>query len=101
MRAEFRCRTPPALMWVGIYGQHWKGCEEHVYLVRALVYLLEMVLAVSGVTMTLTAESQPPTDGRLLGSVPVLSLPGRTLKLTRGTGPTLHTYWKGYWTLAS
>jgi len=25
----------------------------------------------------------------------------RTLKLTRGTGPTLHTYWKGYWTLAS
>jgi hypothetical protein len=72
-----------------------------LYLVRALVYLLETALAASGVTMTLTAEAQPPTDGTLLGSVPALVLPVRTVKLTRGTGPTLHTYWKGYWTLAS
>ena len=69
-----------------------------LYLVRALVYLLETALAASGVTMTLTAEAQPPTGGTLLGTAPVLSQPVRTVKLTRGTGPTLHTYWTGYWT---
>jgi hypothetical protein len=26
-------------------------------------------------------------------------LPTRTLRLTRGTGPALRTYWTGYWTL--
>jgi hypothetical protein len=31
--------------------------------------------------------------------VPALSQPVRTLKLTRGTGPGLVTYWTGYWTL--
>ena len=34
-----------------------------LYLVRALVYLLETALAASGVTMTLAAAAQPPTDG--------------------------------------
>ena len=72
-----------------------------LYLVRALVYLLETALAASGVTMTLTGEALPPTGGTLLGTAPALAQPVRTLKLTRGTGPTLHTYWKGYWTLAS
>ena len=70
-----------------------------LYLVRALVYLLETALAASGVTMTLTGDAQPPTGATLLGSLPPLVLPVRTVKLTRGTGPTLHTYWTGYWTL--
>ncbi len=70
-----------------------------LYLVRALVYLLETALAASGVTMTLAAAAQVPSDGTLLGSVPALVLPVRTVKLTRGTGPSLHTYWTGYWTL--
>jgi hypothetical protein len=69
-----------------------------LYLVRALVYLLETALAASGVTMTLTAEAQPPQGGTLLGTAPALVLPVRTLKLTRGTGPSLQTFWKGYWT---
>jgi len=50
------------------------------------------------VTMTLTAEAQPPPDGTLLGTAPALVLPVRTLKLTRGTGPSLQIFWKGYWT---
>jgi hypothetical protein len=70
-----------------------------LYLVRALVYLLETALTASGVTMTLTAEAQPPTGGTLLGSAPALVLPARTVRLTRGTGPALRTYWTGYWTL--
>jgi len=70
-----------------------------LYIVRALVFLLETALAASGVTMTLAAQAQPPTDGTLLGSVPPLVLPVRTLKLTRGTGPGLQTFWTGYWTL--
>ena len=69
-----------------------------VYLVRACVFLLETALAASGVDMTLTDEAQPPVDGTLLGSAPALVLPNRTLKLTRGTGPELRTYWTGYWT---
>ena len=72
-----------------------------LYIVRALVFLLETALAASGVTMTLTADAEPPEDGTPLGSAPALALPVRTLTLTRGTGPSLHTYWTGYWTLAS
>jgi len=70
-----------------------------VYLVRALVYMLETVLAASGVTMSLTAELTPPEGATLLGTAPLLSQPVRTLKLTRGTGPALVTFWKGYWNL--
>ena len=72
-----------------------------LYLVRALVYLLQTAVAASGVTMTLTAEAQPPGDGTLLGTAPALSQPVRTLKLTRGAGPALKTFWTGYWTLAT
>jgi hypothetical protein len=70
-----------------------------LYIVRALVFLLETAVAAAGVTMTLAAQAQPPAGGTLLGSVPVLSQPVRTLKLTRGTGPGLVTFWTGYWTL--
>ena len=70
-----------------------------LYIVRALVFLLETALAASGVTMTLAAQAQAPTGAALLGSVPALSLPVRTVKLTRGTGPSLVTFWTGYWTL--
>jgi len=69
-----------------------------LYIVQALVFLLETALAASGVTMTLTAEPTAPEDGTLLGTAPTLVLPIRTLKLTRGTGPSLQTFWKGYWT---
>ncbi len=70
-----------------------------LYLVRALVFLLETAVAASGVTVTLGAAAQPPTGAALLGSVPALVLPVRTVKLTRGTGPSLVTFWTGYWTL--
>ena len=70
-----------------------------IYLVRALVFLLETVLAAAGMTMTLTGEAQPPVGATLLGSVPPLVLPARTLRLTRGSGPSLQTFWTGYWTL--
>jgi hypothetical protein len=70
-----------------------------LYLVRALVFLLETAVAAAGVTVTLSGESQPPTGATLLGSVPAVVLPVRTLKLTRGTGPALRTFWTGYWTL--
>jgi hypothetical protein len=70
-----------------------------LYIVRALVFLLETALAVAGVTMTLSAQAQPPGDGTLLGTAPALVLPVRTLKLTRGTGPSLQTFWKGHWSL--
>ena len=70
-----------------------------LYIVRALVFLLETALAASGVTVTLSAESQAPVGATLLGAAPAVSLPMRTLKLTRGTGPDLVTFWTGYWTL--
>ena len=70
-----------------------------LYIVRALVFLLETAVAASGVTVTLAAQTQPPTGATLLGSVPALSLPVRTVKLTRGTGPSLETFWTGYWPL--
>jgi hypothetical protein len=41
--------------------------------------------------------SFPPSSGTSLGSL--LSHPMQTLKLTRGTGSSHVTFWKGYWTL--
>jgi hypothetical protein len=70
-----------------------------LYLVRALVFLLETVLGAAGMDMTLAAEAQPPTGATLLGTAPALSAPVRTLNITRGTGPTLETFWTGYWNL--
>ena len=70
-----------------------------LYIVRAIVFLLETALAVGGVTVTLADAAQAPSDGTLLGSAPALSQPVRTLKLTRGTGPDLQTFWVGYWNL--
>ena len=72
-----------------------------LYLVQALVFLLDTVLAAAGMKMTLSSDAQPPVGATPLGSAPALALPTRPLRLTRGTGPTLHTYWTGYWTLAS
>jgi hypothetical protein len=46
-------------------------------------------------------EAARPPGATLLGTAPVLVLPVRTLKLTRGTGPGLQTFWTGYWTLTS
>jgi hypothetical protein len=74
---------------------------DMLYLVRALVFLLDTALAAAGVSMTLTGEAQPPVGGTLLGTAPALSQPVRTLKMTRGTGPALRTYWTGYWTLGT
>ena len=72
-----------------------------LYIVRALVFLLETALAASGVTMTLTTAAQPPVGATPLGSAPGTTMAVWTLKLTRGTGQALQTYWTGYWTLAS
>jgi hypothetical protein len=67
--------------------------------IAAMMTAAIAAVVAAGVTMTLAAQAQPPTDGTLLGSVPALSQPVRTLKLTRGTGPGLVTFWTGYWTL--
>jgi len=72
-----------------------------LYIVRALVFLLQTAVNASGVTMSLAAQAQPPEGGTLLGSAPSLALPVRTLRLTRGSGPSQQTFWTGYWTLAT
>jgi hypothetical protein len=70
-----------------------------LYIVRALVFLLQTALSASGMTMTLAAADNPPSGGTALGTAPALSKPVRTLTITRGQGQTLTTFWTGYWTL--
>ena len=72
-----------------------------LYIVKALVFLLETALNASGMTMTLAAADNPPQGGANLGTAPALSKPVRTLAITRGNGETLTTFWTGYWTLAT
>ena len=69
-----------------------------VYLVRALVFLLETALACVGVDMTLDDSPTPPQGGTLVGTTDVVQVGVAVLKLSRGTGPAQHTYWTGYWT---
>ncbi len=46
-----------------------------VFLVRALMFLLQTALNASGMTMTLTSRPTPPEGGKLLGSAPALAQP--------------------------
>ena len=70
-----------------------------LYLARAMVYLLTVIVNAAGATFTLSAEAQPPVGGTLLGSAPALVLPIRKLVIARGTGPTSVVLFTGYWTL--
>ena len=71
-----------------------------VYLVRAFVFLLETALAAVGVTMTLVDAPVAPEKGTLVGTTDVVQVGVVTLRLTRGNGPTLETFWTGYWNAA-
>jgi hypothetical protein len=71
-----------------------------LYIVRALVFLLETALAAVGVTMTLSTAPVAPEGGTLVGDTGVIQVGVAMLTLTRGNGPTLHTYWTGYWNAA-
>jgi hypothetical protein len=71
-----------------------------VYIVRALVFLLETALAAVGVDMKLVSGQTPPQGGTLVGTTGVVQAGVAVLTLSRGTGQTLHTYWTGYWTAA-
>jgi hypothetical protein len=71
---------------------------DMVYIVRALVFLLETVLAAAGMTMSLNDAQTPPSGGTGVGSTDVVQAGVAVLTLTRGTGPSLQTYWTGYWT---
>jgi len=69
-----------------------------VFLVQALVFLLETVLSAAGMTMRLDDAPTPPPGGTGVGTSDVVQAGVAVLTLTRGTGPSLHTYWTGYWT---
>ena len=41
-----------------------------------------------------------PENGTLVGTTDVVQVGVVVLRLSRGTGPTLHNYWTGYWNAA-
>ena len=69
-----------------------------LFIVRALVFLLETALGCAGVDLTLAASPTPPQGGTLLGTTDVVQVGVVDLAVTRGTGPALRTYFEGYWT---
>jgi len=72
-----------------------------LYLVRAMVYLLQVALGASGMAMLVTSQAQPPSPGTNLGTAAVLGSPVRVLRIVRGTGQQQVVLWTGYWTLAT
>ena len=71
-----------------------------LYVVRALVFLLETALRASGVDLTLTAAQSAPQGGTLLGTTAVVQTGVAVLTISRGTGQSKRTFWTGYWTAA-
>jgi hypothetical protein len=69
-----------------------------LYIVRALVFLLETALACVGVNLALADAPVPPEVGTLVGTTDVVQVGVVTLTLSRGTGPAMRTFWTGYWT---
>ena len=72
-----------------------------LYIVRALVFLLQTALNAAGMTMTLAEGDNPPPGGTVLGTAPALTKAVRTLAITRGQGESMVTFFTGYWTLAT
>jgi hypothetical protein len=71
-----------------------------LYLVRALVFLLQTVLNAAGMSMKLVSAPTPPQGGTGVGSTAVVQSGVAVLTLTRGAGQALSTFWTGYWTAA-
>ena len=71
-----------------------------LYVVRALVFLLQTALGASGVDLTLTAAQTPPQGATLLGTTAVVQTGVAVLTISRGTGQAKRTFWTGYWTAA-
>jgi hypothetical protein len=69
-----------------------------LYIVKALVFLLQTALAARGVDLTLTAAQSAPQGATLLGTTAVVQVGYVVLTISRGTGPSKQTFWTGYWT---
>ena len=68
------------------------------YIVQACVFLLETALACAGVTLSLSDAPNAPEGATLLGTTGVVQVGVVVLTITRGSGPSLRTYFTGYWT---
>ena len=68
------------------------------YVVQAMVFLLQTALGCAGVDLALTAGQTPPQGATLLDSTNVVHTGVVVLTISRGTGPSKHTFWTGYWT---
>ncbi len=71
-----------------------------LFIVRALVFLLETALAVSGVDLEITSAGTAPQGASLLGSTAVVQTGYVVQTFSRGTGPSKVTFWTGYWSAA-
>jgi len=65
-----------------------------------MVFLLQTALGATGVDLTLTAAGSAPSGATLLGTTAVVQVGFVVLTISRGTGPSKHTYWTGYWSAA-
>ena len=71
-----------------------------LFIVQAFMFLLETALGCAGVDLTLTAAQTPPQGATLLGTTAVVQTGVAVLTISRGTGPSKHTFWTGYWSAA-
>jgi hypothetical protein len=71
-----------------------------LYIVQALVFLLQTALAVRGVDLTLTAAQSAPQGATLLGTTSVVQTGYVVQAISRGTGQAKRTFWTGYWSAA-
>ena len=71
-----------------------------VYIVRALVYLLQTAVGAAGVDLTVTAAQSAPSGAPLLGTTSVVQNGYVVQTFTRGTGQSRQTFWTGYWSAA-
>ncbi len=70
------------------------------FIVQAFVFLLETALGAAGVDLVVTASPSAPPGATLLGTTAVVQTGYVVHTISRGTGPTLKTYWTGYWSAA-
>ena len=69
-----------------------------LFIVQAFVFLLQTALACAGVNLTLADAPNAPQGATLLGTTGAVQVGVLVLTITRGTGPSLRTFFTGYWT---
>ena len=65
---------------------------------NVMVWFLNLLLSLAAIELNLEGDPTPPQGGVDLGETDLVQVGVAVLTITSGSGPSLRTYFTGYWT---